>query len=63
MKVLVVEADEIAQGVLESIPKKMGTMCCWPEGGGTQFDPALVQAFFNVEERFAEIRQMYDDQG
>ncbi len=30
-------------------------------GSGTQFDPELVQAFLNVEERFAEIRHMYDD--
>jgi len=32
------------------------------EGSGTQFDPALVEAFLNVEGRFAEIRGSFSDQ-
>ena len=31
------------------------------EGSGTQFNPDLVEAFLNVEERFSEIRKTFDD--
>jgi putative two-component system response regulator len=31
------------------------------EGRGTHFDPAIVDAFFSIENTFLEIARRYDD--